>query len=645
MISLFRRALSSWLALGLLGLVLVAFVVTGIHDPFGGSSNNAGGPVAEVAKRKISANELLDQFERLMRRMRQEQPKITNEQAVREGALDQVLDQIISGAALEEFGRDIGLHVSHRLIDKEIAAIPAFQGPSGQFDQTIYRQTLAAQRMTDRQLRDSFSGDLLRRQLLDPMLLGADTPPAMVMPFVKLLLEERRANIALVPAEAYPAPAPNDAALASYYRANIARYTIPERRSFTYAFLDKAEIARNLKISDAEIAKYYQDNAADYAGKQKRSLSQAVLSDEKTARALVARVRSGEAFAKAANALGGFSAEDLAIGTQTREEFASATNVAVASAAFAAAQGAVTEPVKSDFGWHVVYVDAIQNLPGKSLAAVRGEIVATLTRTQAEDNYADLTSQIEDAIDAGESLSDVAKSFKLTLVTVPPITRDGQVAGNTPPFNADARLAGVLGKIFSLDASDGAVVEPLSDSLAAVIAIGDIVPPTPVALADIKARVSVDWQRNAQNLRAKQVGQSILAELKKGSSLAQALAGRNLPPARPVAGRRIDVMRQPNVPAPVMAVFSLPRDGAQLIEVPGQGGYFVVKLENIIPAQGTPDPQLVAAVRAEMSRGATEELGAAFARAVEREMDTKRNPSALKAVKQRYIGAATNSAE
>ena len=645
MISLFRRALSSWFALGLLGLVLVAFIVTGIHDPFGGSGNSAGGPVAQVAKHKITSNDLLDQFERTMRRLRQDQPKLTNEQAVRDGALEQMLDQLVMQSALEEFSKNIGLSISPRLVDKEIAAIPAFQGPSGQFDQTIYRQTLAAQRMTDRQLRDSFSGDLLRRQLLDPMLIGADTPTAMVMPFVQLLLEERRASIGLVPADAYPAPQPNEAALAAYYKTNIARYTIPERRSFTYAFLDKAEIARNLKISDADIAKYYQDNAADYAGKEKRILSQAVVPDEKTARALVARVRGGEAFVKAANALGGFSAEDLAIGTQTREEFASATNVAVATAAFAAQKGAVTDPVKSEFGWHVVHIDDIQNLPGKSLAAVRSEIVATLTRTQADDQYADLTSKIEDAIDGGESLSDVAKSYKLALVSVPAITRDGQVAGNTPPFKADARLGGILGKIFSLDAADGAVVEPMSDSLAAVIAIGDIVPPTPVALAEIKARVTADWQRNAQNQRAKQEAEKILAELKKGSSLSQALASRNLPPLRPIAGRRIDVMRQPNVPAPVMAVFALPRGGARLIDVPGQGGYFIVKLDNVIAAQGAPDPQIIAAVRAQMGQGAADELGAAFARAVERDVGTKRNMAALKAIKQRYIGAATNSAE
>ena len=37
MITFFRKALSSWVVLALLGLVLVAFIVTGIGDPFGGS--------------------------------------------------------------------------------------------------------------------------------------------------------------------------------------------------------------------------------------------------------------------------------------------------------------------------------------------------------------------------------------------------------------------------------------------------------------------------------------------------------------------------------------------------------------------------------------------------------------------------------
>ena len=37
MLTFFRKALSSWVVLAILGLVLVAFVITGIGDPFGGA--------------------------------------------------------------------------------------------------------------------------------------------------------------------------------------------------------------------------------------------------------------------------------------------------------------------------------------------------------------------------------------------------------------------------------------------------------------------------------------------------------------------------------------------------------------------------------------------------------------------------------
>ena len=37
-------------------------------------------------------------------------------------------------------------------VDSEIAAVPAFAGPSGKFDQTVYEQAIARQRLTDRDL-------------------------------------------------------------------------------------------------------------------------------------------------------------------------------------------------------------------------------------------------------------------------------------------------------------------------------------------------------------------------------------------------------------------------------------------------------------------------------------------------------------
>ena len=61
MLAFFRRVLSSWLAVGLLALIMIAFIITGVGTPGGGL---VGGPGADaVATVEQKANELLAQVD------------------------------------------------------------------------------------------------------------------------------------------------------------------------------------------------------------------------------------------------------------------------------------------------------------------------------------------------------------------------------------------------------------------------------------------------------------------------------------------------------------------------------------------------------------------------------------------------------
>ena len=57
----------------------------------------------------------------------------------------------------------------------------------------------------------------------------------------------------------------------------------------------------------------------------------------------------------------------------------SALLASIANAAFSAQPGAIVGPVQSDLGWHVVKVESVRQEGGKSLAAARVEIAASLT--------------------------------------------------------------------------------------------------------------------------------------------------------------------------------------------------------------------------------------------------------------------------
>ena len=639
MLSFFRKWLTSWPVLALLGLVLVAFVVTGIGDPFGG-----GGPdtsVARVGSAKITESQLLSQFDRIVRRARQDNPQLTTQQVAREGGVVQVLDQLIATTALEEFASKVGIGVSERMIDGEIASVPAFK-VAGKFDQDTFRRILAQQRLSERELRDGLRNDLIRRQMLAPVTAGLVQPLGLVAPYAELLVESRQGAVGLVPPTAVPEPAaPTETQLQSYYDRTKARYLRPEQRAFRYAAIDAEAIAAAVALSDAEIADYFSKNKAKLGGIETRQLAQVVVPDEAQAAKLAAEVRGGKSFAAVA-AQAGFTPADIALGTIDEAKFAGATNAAVARAAFGLAGPGLAGPVKSDFGWHLVMVEAVIPAKVRSVEEARGEVIAALRRDKAEQALSDTVGDIEDAFTDKQGFVDVAKTHKLAVVDVPLSTATGDLAAGGLVGEGAAAL---LPRAFDSDPADGPHVVEASPGQFAIIEVVKLVPATPAPMASVRPQLIAGWLADARSAAVKKLAEAIVAEVEKGSTLAAALSARRLPPPQPVSGRRLDAMQNPQISAPEQLFLSLPKGGIRAAPAGPMGGYIIVQVTGVTPGDLAAFPGLTSAMAEQFKTMAPEELAADFARAVEREVGAKRNPNAVAAVTRRIIGEGDAAAK
>jgi peptidyl-prolyl cis-trans isomerase D len=629
MITFFRRWLTSWPVLVLLGLVLVAFAITGIGDPFRG-----GGPVGSVAKvgdRTISEPELLKAFERLMRNVREQNPGISQTQLAKQGGVIGAASQLISQTAVEELGRAIGLGVSDRSVGAVIAGIPAFQ-VGGKFDEATYRRILSEQRLGDKDLRDGVRGDLMRKQLLTPVTTGLGVPADMARPYAQLLVDTHRGSVALVPLAA-TAP-PTEAEIARYYAANKLRFTVPERRGFRHAAIDRAAIAAAAKISDADIAAAFARDPARYGAAATRSLQQVVVPDEAKARAIAAAAAT-EGFAKAAQRLAGFGLADISLGEQNQIGFGKATSKAVADAAFALPVGGITAPIKTEFGWHVVRVDAT-GATGKTLAQARPAIEADLRSAATETAIADLVARIEDGAEAGKSFADLAKENGLTIVTQTPVTVAGAAPG-APALPAD--LVAIAAKAFRHEPGDGAAVEDLGQGRLVVIETMQVVPTAPQPLAEVRGAVAEGAAREKALAAARVKVDAIVAAVKKGGSFESAVAAQGLAAPQPLSGRRIDVAQQQSVPPLINAFLNTPAGTVQVIK--GPLGWVLVHAQALEKGDVTAVPGLLEAGRREIAGAVPDEFAGAFAGAAERSVGTQRNEATIKAVSNRLSGLDT----
>lgn len=642
MLSFFRRGLSSWMAVGLLAIIMIAFIVTGVGTPGGGLTGGgaaAADTVATIGDTRLAAAEVANRIDAQLRQARQQQPSLTGADLVAaSGGMERIVDQMVGAKLLVAWAKQHGMVASERLIGGEIGSIPAFQGPTGKFDQTQMQQVLGAQRMSYQQLHDGVAEDLLRRQLITPIGLGARIPTGLAQRYATLLINRREGTIGMVPIKPDGIAAPSDAEVTAWYQSHLQRYSLPERRVIDYAAIGP-ETAPAAAPTEAEIAAAYQADAAKYAGGETRTVAQVVLPNEAAAKALVARVAGGATFAAAATQAG-FAPADTALGAVTREALVKSTSAPVAAAAFALPSGGTSAPVKTDLGWAVVHVDAVNAVAARPLAAVRSEIAAALTKKKAAEAVTSLVEAVQSSLDKGGSFAEVAKQHKLTIVTTPPLLASGAAPGD-PAFRPDPTLTPLLRAAFDASPDDEPTLESVSADHFAVLAVRSVIPAAPVPLAQVKPRVAQDMIAERANDRARAAAQAILTKVDGGTPVAVAFAAAGLPPPQPTGATQLDLVRLgqsgQQVSPPLRALFQLAPGKSQLVTIPG-AGWFVVRLDRIVAGNPALLPALTGTMQGELTRGAGDEYIEQFANAARADVKLQRNPAAVAALQRQFSG-------
>jgi peptidyl-prolyl cis-trans isomerase D len=642
MLSFFRKFAKSPIGLAVFGIIIIAFVVT-LYDSnsMGGGAGSTGGAIAKVGKVSITETEAQRRTQNALEGARQERPELDMPAFVAQGGIDQVVNFIIDSRAFEQFAGSVGLVASRRLVDGKIASIPAFNGPNGQFDRTTYLAILEQRRIPESQLRSDFAGEAVINMLRLSVAGGARPPLNLVTPYASLLLEVRQGLVATVPSANFALNTPlSDAELTAYFQRNVAKYTVPERRMVKLARFDRTRFESKVAPTDAEIAAAYKAAIAKYAGRETRSFTQIIVSKQSDADALLTKVRGGRSMADAAKSLG---LEALSVATTDKPAFEKLTGAKVAEAAFAAPKSGFAAVSQSGLGYHIVRVDTVTAIAARPLDAVRGELVAELSKVKVDDAMADFDAKINDEISAGATFDDIAKKFGLTAEITPAITASG-VAPEAPDYKFLADYQPLLRDVFQSETGDDPQVASVGNGTAYVLYHTDrVIAAAPKPLGDIRNQVMADAQIERAALAAKRVADAVTAAINKGTPFAQALAGSGakLPAPRPAGARRLDLIQmRDQVPPPIAALFGMAEKRAKVIAAPQGTGWFIVYLDKIAPGDPKAATPLIAGYQQQLAGAMGDEYVQQFAAAVKTRVGVTRNAGALAAFKKSMTGGA-----
>ncbi len=644
MIQFFRKYMKSGfgvaMAIGFVVLLGLAFAAGDIANN-GGFGGVAGGDrVATVGKQALSTSQLSQAATTALENAKQQDPRLTMKAFIAAGGLEQILEEMLGRTALGEFGKQVGIVASPRLVDSEIAKIQAFKGPDGKFSDAAFKQALRQRGISEDTVRGDFEQGLVGRQMILPAGFGAIAPRELTVRYAALLREQRVGAIALLPSAAFaPRTPPSDADLQAYYKKNTNSFIRPERRILRFAAFGDSALKNLAPPSDAEIAARYQRDKAQYAAQETRRIAQLILPTEAAAQAIVAEVSKGKRL-EAAAAEKGLSAANL--GALTREALSGQASQAVADAVFASASGKLAAPAKSALGWHVMRIDGIDRKTERTLEQVRAELSGQIATEKRRAALNDLSARLEEEFDEGGNLADAAKELGLTLQQTPPLTADGQVYGQ-PGATAPPALARVIQTAFAMERENQPqLAEVETGKTFLIYDVSAITTSAPAPLAEIKGDVATMLLLEKGTTGAKAAAEKVLAAVRKGSELSAAMTSLNMPPL-PV--QEVNMNRQQlqaaqqQVPPPLQLLFSMAKGTVKTLAAPNNRGWYVVALKDIQPAKDVPPEQQIVQFQRELGGLAGREYGELLMRAIRKEVGVTRNDSAISAVRNQLTGA------
>lgn len=647
MFSLIRRIINSRVGVlvtfGVLAVIALAFAAGDVTGLAGNSGILGGEGVAKVGNRSVTTTDLRRRVQDELRAARQQQPDVTMAQLVNAGGVEALLERMVTGVALQEFGEDQGMRVSRALVGSELKNIPAFRGPTGQFDQQAYERIIAQQGLTDKQVQAEIARETMAQFLIAPTLGASQVPDSVALPYASLLLEQRQGLVSLIPYSSVPTgAAPTEAELADWYRRNVARYTVPERRVMRYVEVTPATVKAQAVPTDAEIQQQYKADAGLYQARQTRDVTLVTVLNQAAASALAAKVKSGTPIAEAARAAG---LDTRTVKSADQSTLAASTSDAFAAAVFGAQKDAVVGPVRGTLGYVVGRVDAIGQVAGKSLEAARPEIFAKLTTQKTNAAIQKIRDAIEDSLADNSNINEVAAEQKLTVQSTPALLANG-TDPDAPTPAANPAMAAIAQAGFAAEEGDTPTTAPLATGPAAqdgsfvVVALDRVVPAAPRPLAQIRDKVAADIVADRRKREARRIADAVLAKVRAGASLADAIrqTGLNAPAPRPIAAVRSQLNAQAQVNPLLALLFTTKQGAVQKMEAPTGDGWAILQVQRVVPGDARGKPQVIAATRADVGRVVGQEYVQQFTRAVTSSLGVKRNQGAIDKLKKDLLG-------
>ncbi len=451
LLSLMRKHAKSYLIKVLIAIIAIVFIFY-----FGYSFHSKeGAKVAVVNGELITGVEYRKAYGEMLNALQRQYGNMWSDTLIEVFDLkNRALQELIDDKLISQEARRIGLGVTEDEIRNEIISYPAFQ-LQGRFDERAYHAVLSQNRMQPEEFEATIAQVLLKDKVSQFMTAFLPVTDEEALEFYTFTNQQVKISFLTVSPDRFLDSidfGPEE--LEAFFIENREEYRIPDQVRVAYIEVSPEPFLERAQVAEEEIRAYYEENLDRYEEKKQVKarhilfrLGQEASEEEEDkvlekALEVLQKAREGEDFAELARThsegptrdeggeLGFFSEGDM---VKPFEE-----------TAFAMQPGDISEPVRTQFGFHIIKVEEVRDERTKPLDEVRGEIREALLGTAAADMAHEKALTLMDQMPYDVDLESYAAEQDVQIEKTPLFSREQDVPG----LGGDDKLKEV---IFSLE--------------------------------------------------------------------------------------------------------------------------------------------------------------------------------------------------
>jgi len=347
------------------------------------------------------------------------------------------IDRLVNSTVLAKSASDAGFVISNAQLSMEIRHMREFQ-VNDQFDQARYASLLSSLGMSQGGFEQELRRQYLSEQLMSGLSDGEFVLPKEAESYYKLNRQRRSFEYLIIPSERFKKHVKiSDADIQAVYDRDRDRYKTAEQVTVSYIELSRQALARKVPApSDDELKQLYVDRQAEFGQPEQRHAHHILIEVAKDATQADVDKARNKAEALRQKILHGASFEKIA--KKESDDTGSARSGGdlgffergmmtkpFEDAVFAMAPGDLSEPVRSEFGFHLIRLDDIKKAAVKPFEEVRGRLLSDYRKAKAEDSFFDAADRLTDLVyEHPDTLDVAAEELGLTVATSEPFTRD-----------------------------------------------------------------------------------------------------------------------------------------------------------------------------------------------------------------------------